>query len=371
MPVTSHVLHGDCRDVLATLDPDSIDAVVTDPPYHLTSIVRRFGSPTAAPAKVGKTGAYARAARGFMGKTWDGGDVAQDPATWAAVARVMKPGAHLMAFSGTRTYHRMACAIEDAGFEIRDQIGWAYGQGFPKSHFVGDGWGTALKPAWEPIVVARKRMSERTVAANVARWGTGAINIGACRVGSDQRENGPASITSMQRKSRVEAGYRHDDGEGPGAPASTVIGRWPANLIHDGSQGVLELFPDSKGQLAAVGPQNGAKISVNAFGNYGPRVDFQPRGDSGSAARFFYCAKASASDRAGSKHPTVKPRALMRYLCRLVTPLGGTVLDPFAGSGTTLYAAQEEGFGAIGIELDPEYFAFIEARLAPRLEAAE
>ena len=145
------ILIGDCVQRMRELPDNSIDSVVCDPPYHLTSIVKRFGADNAAPAKVGKTGAYARASKGFMGQTWDGGDVAFQPETWAEVLRVLKPGGHLVAFSGTRTYHRMAVAIEDAGFEIRDQLAWVYGSGFPKSHNQPGGWGTALKPSWEPM----------------------------------------------------------------------------------------------------------------------------------------------------------------------------------------------------------------------------
>lgn len=217
---------GDCLDVLATLPADSIDACVTDPPYHLTRVVKRFGKPGSAPAQLGTDGAYARASAGFMGKQWDGGDVAFRPETWAEVYRVLKPGAYLLAFGGTRTYHRLAVAIEDAGFEVRDMIAWVYGSGFPKSHNLdGDreGWGTALKPAQEPICVARKPLIG-TVAENVARHGTGAINIDGCRVAG--------APWKAHRATGLAATKYFTDGD-PAVidKAPHDLGRWPANLI--------------------------------------------------------------------------------------------------------------------------------------------
>lgn len=414
---------GDCLEVLKLLPGSSVDSVVTDPPYHLTSIVKRFGSKDAAPAQYGVDGAYARASSGFMGKQWDGGDIAFRVELWAEVLRVLKPGGHLVAFSGTRTYHRMACAIEDAGFEIRDQIGWAYGSGFPKSHDVAksidkaargvphggadptspnhgkfkggcsednargqgfgagpgqfmaeagakvareyvteakawDGWGTALKPAWEPICLARKPLIG-TVAENVLTHGTGALNIDGCRVpaGDNVRfERAPGNVSRENWRK----------GTCVGAAIPVDHGRWPANLVHDGSEEVLAAFPEAPGQLRSVGPANGAKDSVNCYGDFGPREQFNPHGDSGSAARFFYTTKADAEDRLGSKHPTVKPLDLMQWLVRLVTPKGGTVLDPFAGTGTTGEAAWREGMRAILIEREAEY----QADIARRMELA-
>jgi site-specific DNA-methyltransferase (adenine-specific) len=320
---------GDCLDVLASMADATFDSCVTDPPYHLTSIVKRFGAQNAAPAKAGKTGAYKRASAGFMGKQWDGGDIAFRPELWAEVLRVLKPGAHLLAFSGTRTYHRMACAIEDAGFEIRDQIGWAYGSGFPKSHNQkGDwkGWGTALKPAWEPIVLARKPLSEGTVAANVLRWRTGALNIDGCRIGFKDGDTTASGVRAGQGSGHATANsdeHIYHKGLGGVVAPPHAAGRWPANIVHDGSEEVVAAFPDAPGQLAAVGPQHGPKGSINVYGDYGPRDEFNPRKDSGSAARFFYTAKADADDRLGSKHPTVKPLDLMQWLVRLVTPPAG------------------------------------------------
>lgn len=281
------ILIGDMRRRLRDLPDASADSVVCDPPYHLTSIVKRFGSPTAAPAKVGKTGAYARASKGFMGQTWDGGDVAFDPDTWAEVLRVLKPGGHLVAFSGTRTYHRMVCAIEDAGFEVRDQLAWVYGSGFPKSLDVSkqidkaagaeravvgineaavakqnkrptnetqctksapdtvgiitapateaaqqwQGWGTALKPSWEPICLARKPLIG-SVASNVLAHGTGALNIDGCRIEGESTERHTFKV--MTSKGAEGGAYGKQDHEyaereeklGTGSP----LGRWPANL---------------------------------------------------------------------------------------------------------------------------------------------
>ena len=317
------ILHGDCLDVLRGMADNSVDSIVTDPPYGLA----------------------------FMGKRWDY-DV-PSVEIWAECLRVLKPGGHLLAFAGTRTQHRMAVRIEDAGFEIRDLIMWCYGSGFPKSHNLSgawQGWGTALKPALEPITVARKPLSG-TVAANVLQWGTGAINVDGCRVGTE------TTVTVRNGNSGAHGRYGKDDRV---FTRENPPGRWPANLIHDGSDEVTGLFPGD---------------------------------DTGSAARFFYCAKASRSDRDGglaqhlpkprrarkrwqrdqypdrarrctNRHPTVKPTDLMRYLCRLVTPPGGLVLDPFCGSGSTGKAAVQEGFRFIGIEREAEYVEIARARIA-------
>lgn len=361
--------HGDMLQVLPTLAADSFHSCICDPPYHLTSIVKRFGADNAAPAKEGKTGAYKRASAGFMGKKWDGGDIAFRPETWAEVLRVLRPGAHLAAFGGTRTFHRMMCAIEVAGFELRDTLCWLYGSGFPKSHDIGKnveeflGWGTALKPAWEPISLFRKPLERGlTVAANVLKWGTGAINVDACRVGltgsfDDPRLGGNGSWNNR----------RIPDGATVSLPAATLtsspLGRWPANVVHDGSGEVLAAFPDSDGQQGFVGAKHGARPSINTYGDYGARQDTPPRNDVGSAARFFYSAKADAEDRQGSRHPTVKPVDLMRWLVRLTTPQGGTTLDCFAGSGSTGEAAIREGVGCTLIEMTEEYIPDIRRRL--------
>jgi site-specific DNA-methyltransferase (adenine-specific) len=353
------ILIGDMRERLGELAEASVDSCVCDPPYHLTSIVKRFGAASAAPAKVGKTGAYARASRGFMGQTWDGGDVAFDPETWAEVLRVLKPGAHLVAFSGTRTYHRMACAIEDAGFEIRDQLAWTYGSGFPKSHNQPGGWGTALKPAWEPICLARKPLVG-TVAANIAAHGTGALNIDGCRIDGQDGHN---RARPPRAPNKILGGGK---GTNLTASAHNELGRWPANIIHDGSEEVLAGFPTVKsGSLTPEQQERGGWAgTINCYGTAERGGSGSYEANEGSAARFFYCAKATTEERGeGNNHPTVKPVDLMRWLCRLVTPKGGTVLDPFAGSGSTLIAADAEQFNAIGCELSPEYAAIAEQRI--------
>lgn len=574
MPID--IIEGDSREVLTEFADNSIDSCVTDPPYALVSISKRFGAEGAAPAQYGKDGVYARASAGFMGKTWDTGKTAFDPAFWAEVLRVLKPGAHLLAFGGTRTYHRLACAIEDAGFEIRDCIYWHYGSGFPKSHniskrltadgaicscsenvrylrqsvdaadplsggseadlqqgmqgsanrlqkrrppvavqpasddhlrrlrsdeggtasvaeeggeadmlaplqrhpalqrigeaqwehegqeghpavrpeqpgmegrgdlseptrelrlgeirpvpaspdldgsqgrlrdgasagngrvdrapadedgdgassgpsaaqqsevepgaladqpgsqtggvwpvcggcgkpIVPDGLGTALKPATEPICVARKPLAG-TVAENVLVHGTGALNIDGCRVGwpgGKAPEIGTPGWGGPHKKSTAVPGQDGDTVERAGPSG---LGRWPANIIHDGSDEVLAAFPEtiSGAMKREVPGYDGDSVTGFMRGRSGPSNQY---GDSGSASRFFYCAKASKKDRGdGNTHPTVKPTELMRYLCRLVTPPGGTVLDPFMGSGSTGVAAQDEGFSFTGIEADASYF---------------
>lgn len=340
------VVHaGDCLDVMARLPEASVDAIVTDPPYHLTSIVKRFGGAQAAPAKDysgerdGATGAFARVSRGFMGQSWDGGDVAFRPETWAAALRLLKPGGHLVAFAAAKNAHRMICAIEDAGFEVRDALMWLYGSGFPKSLDAGAGRGTALKPAYEPICLARKPLSG-TVAETVLAYGTGALNIDGCRIAGEapsiaRREAGARTgrIGRCGDSRAHERGQFRANADRSAALAEYLkprpgeaLGRWPANVLHDG------------GDEVAAALQN--------------------------AARFFWAPKADAADRVGSRHPTVKPVALMRYLVRLVTPPGGTVLDPFAGTGTTAEAALLEGFAAILIEREADYRADIARRMA-------
>lgn len=403
------IYHGDNLKWLKVIPDNSIDAIVTDPPYGLS----------------------------FMGRKWDY-DV-PPVELWAECLRVLKPGGHLLAFAGTRTQHRMAVRIEDAGFEIRDMIAWVYGSGFPKSldvskaidkaagverEVVGtsstmnqkttpstnamdarplhpeygdripitapatdaarqwDGWGTALKPSFETVTFARKPLAERTVAANVLEWGTGGVNVDGCRVGTEVL---PAQVRGVTRMGTFEGA------DGNKTPERT--GRFPANLIHDGSDEVVELFPVTGPSKAGL---RGADKNGQVYGTYGLNDTVRGHDDQGgSAARFFYCAKASRSEReaglegieprlAGcmnmrndnhaqqngltyapksNHHPTVKPIALMRYLCRLVTPPGGVVLDPFAGSGTTGCAAILEGFGFIGMEREEEYVEIARRRI--------
>jgi site-specific DNA-methyltransferase (adenine-specific) len=338
------VLVGDCREVMRTMADNSVDAIVTDPPYEL----------------------------GFMGKSWDSTGVAYDVTVYQECIRVLKPGGHLLAFGGSRTYHRLAVAIEDAGFQIRDQIMWVYGSGFPKSLNVGkqngcqdwQGWGTALKPAHEPIVMARKPL-DGTVANNVLTHGVGGINIDESRVGMSEIDKAK-SFNNWKPQGYELKESIYEFGTEVVTTEQSQQGRFPANFIHDGSDEVLELFPSVKADE--------------------------------SAARFFYCAKASKKDRneglddmplqrraglvgadrdgelddvserwrtqpAANHHPTVKPTDLMRYLCRLVTPPNGTVLDPFTGSGSTGKAAVLEGFNFVGIEQSAEYAEIAQARI--------
>lgn len=388
---------GDCLDVMPTMDSGYVDAIITDPPYGL----------------------------GFMGKDWDHG--VPGAHFWAEALRVAKPGAHLLAFGGTRTYHRLTCAIEDAGWEIRDCLMWVYGSGFPKSKNLDgdwDGWGTALKPAWEPIILARKPLIG-TVEQNVQQHGTGALNVDGCRV----------PVEDGGRPMREVADFRDGINYSPNslsgrmdgtlkssrAVGSTNVGRWPANLIHDGSDEVLAAFPQAPGQLADASNNSDSTKTQNVYGamkrGNEASADIENDGvvgfkmkpgarrlDLGSAARFFYCAKASKKDRDDgcellddailarscqaqaeaargntvetesgaynkarvrkNNHPTVKPTDLMRYLCRLVTPPGGLILDPFMGSGSTGKAARLDGFRFVGIEKSAEYVEIARARIS-------
>ena len=397
----STVYNGDCLEVMDTIDKCSVDSVVTDPPYHLTSIVKRFGKEDSAPAQFGTDGAFARASKGFMGKEWDGGDIAFQADTWRKCYELLKPGGHLIAFSGSRTYHRMACAIEDAGFEIRDQCIWLYGSGFPKSHNIGDGWGTALKPAHEPMVLARKPLSEKSVSDNVMKHRTGAININECRIQGevkhpntmpdfrDQGEQSKKAIgvdklsfgqTSNAKRKKVVRQARSTDGvwtddnsgmksEGSEFADADPRGRWPSNVMHDGSEQVQDIFP--KTVSTEVSRQRTHK-GIWSAGELVETEQFMPAyGDHGNASRYFYCAKTSKDERKfglggdikANTHPTVKPVELMRYLVRLVTPKGGLVLDPFMGSGSTGMGAREEDFKFIGIEKEREYYEIAKARI--------
>ena len=361
------VLHGDCLAVMPTLDAKSVDAIVCDPPYGLS----------------------------FMGKAWDHG-VPGEP-FWREALRVAKPGAHLVAFGGTRTFHRLTCAIEDAGWEIRDCLSWLYGSGFPKSNN-GPWGGTALKPAWEPIILARKPLVG-TVAKNVAAHGTGALNVDGCRIeGTVQAAAGSFGFGA----GRLD-GYRLGDGR-----TYTISGRWPANVCLD--EDGAKMLDQQTGILSVTGKRSaasrerwtdGVSPMVGANATNAKRTEYA--NDSGGASRFFYCAKASRKEREaglegmpeqmyarsnGAKaaagrgeeyeaadnglnrttkttnhHPTVKPIALMRWLCRLVTPKGGLILDPFCGSGSTGCAAVAEGFRFVGIEREAEYVTIAERRI--------
>jgi site-specific DNA-methyltransferase (adenine-specific) len=417
------LIHGDCKEALKGLEDNSIDSVVTDAPYEL----------------------------GFMGKAWDKSGITYNVDLWREVLRVLKPGGHLLAFGGTRTYHRMACAIEDAGFDVRDQIQWLHGQGFPKSLNIGkevdelqgnerevvgyaksnpdlrdvgriskencgidklsfgqgqgakrqqtaidkgsspyEGWGTALKPANEPICLARKPLSEKTVASNVLKWGTGSLNIDQCRVKTE---------IPQKKWEKPRGGIWTTDSGTTSELIDNQKGRWPANIIHDGSEEVLQYFPDTKSGFMKRGTPRlmSNNPNKNCYGYFNPdTVENDTYGDLGSASRFFYTAKASKSERnfglnefeakkmdlsrkegnpGGdnprnrgvnqrlNNHPTIKPVSLMRYLCRLITPPKGIILDPFMGSGSTGIGAKLEGFSFIGIEKEDEYCKIAEARI--------
>lgn len=463
--MTDFTLHlGDCLETLKTLPDCSVDSVITDPPYGLSQHTPQQVADCLGAWLRGEE--YKPKGKGFMGKSWDAW--VPSPAVWRECLRVLKPGGHLLAFAGTRSMDLMSMAVRLAGFELRDSIGyahdgggapllaWAYGSGFPKSLDVskaidkaagaerevvgsrrtrdlgrngkikGDmlvgkydgsadvsitapatdaarqwqGWGTALKPAWEPIILARKPL-EGTVAENVLKHGTGALNIDGCRVAAERATGWGGSASFKNTHSASASG-----GMSEGDARQTDAGRWPANLIHNGSPTVLRLFPTSNKEATGVvkissGTKSGAGtwtgLGMQAAGktNSGVR-DF---GDAGSTARFFYCAKASKADRndglcgfeekairttydksvrdtsgndtghaRANHHPTVKPADLMRYLCRLVTPPNGTVLDPFTGSGSTGKAAILEGFNFIGCEMQPDYHAIAKARISSAVD---
>ena len=408
--------HGDSLTVLQRFADNSIDSIVTDPPYGLS----------------------------FMGRKWD----YQVPSIelWTEILRVLKPGGYAVAFCGTRTYHRLVVNMEDAGFEIRDQLQWIYGSGFPKSHNLGkaydakiktgksspkamreaamgddykptpgagtpdygnkgnhfgngseiyehkldnkfEGWGTALKPANEPIVLARKPISEKTVIANAIKWGTGGINIDASRVGDEQRTY---DLTMTSGNFETTGG-----GKNTKSGQATVEGRFPANVIHDGSDEVLAGFPNVKSTGGVYKKDGNRDDTSYGVPNKKGADCSKYAGQTGSAARYFYCAKVSKKERnfgldveetpnkrpigtafnneggihtddrikKGNTHPTVKPVALMAYLCKLITPVGGTILDPFNGSGSTGMAAIQEGFSYVGIDLDEEHIKVSDARI--------
>jgi len=318
------VINSDNIAALKSMDSNSIDSCVTDPPYGLK----------------------------FMGKKWDYDVPAVE--LWLEVLRVLKPGGHILAFGGTRTYHRMVVNIEDAGFQIRDQIQWLYGSGFPKSHNLGDGWGTALKPASEPIVMARKPLSEKTVAANVLKWGTGGINVDVCRIGTKE------VLTSgrhIQKKREYPSGYKDVNRK---EFRQNPQGRFPANVLLDEyAAGALD---QQSGAMKGV--YNNTIMKGKPGTRDGSPVLLEQEASKGGASRFFYVAKASRRERGeGNNHPTVKPIRLMEYLCRLITPPEGVILDPFLGSGSTYVAALNLGFKCVGIERNSEYSEIATGRI--------
>ena len=439
--------NGDMLDMREVIEANSIDSIVTDPPYGLTSIVKRFGSDDAKPAGEATDGSFARLSKGFMGKTWDGSGIEYNVEAWRRCYEVLKPGGYLLAFGGSRTFYRIACAIEDAGFEIRDTVMWLYGSGFPKSMALGkaidkkqgneriktgkiihhaqkgvavaeergavgggafgiahdeeetvgtgkwEGWGTAIKPAFEPVIVARKPFKGSCV-DNIIKYGVGGVNIDECRVGDEKHT---VNINDFSNQ--------HGNQWGNGKPIGKlgekeVSGRFPSNVIFT--------YDDNDFEEVCGGLPNGGKngsiskrykMNNQVYGEYGECNTWDAYNDSGSAARYFYCAKASTRDRNegledmisvkcndGRKkaidnafqrgetlrkntHPTVKPTDLMQYLVRLVTPEGGTVLDPFNGSGSTGKAVMYENkdhnknYKYIGIEMTEEYLPIAKARI--------
>jgi DNA modification methylase len=400
------VHHGDCQVVMAAMEQNSVDSIVTDPPYGLST------EPNAAEVLrhwlAGDD--YKHRGNGFMGNSWD--SFVPGPATWREAYRVLKPGGFLLAFFSTRTFDMGAMAVRLAGFEIRDMVEWLYGSGMPKGGS-RDGRGVCLKPGHEPILLARKPF-KGSVAENEAIWGTGALNIDACRIETDEDLNGGAYAENGGRDglpgdTRSAAGQgMWQAGRTVGAPFVQPVGRWPANVIHDGSEEVVSQFPENAGAAApASGPkQAGPSSSVahNGFHGMGDRASAF-HADTGSAARFFYCGKASKSDRdegmehfepekyiqyqtgngesgeASSwsedrnteyrnTHPTVKPEGIMRWLVKLVTPVGGLVLDPFTGSGSTGKAAILESRRFVGIELTDEYVPIAQSRIIAAVKRA-
>jgi site-specific DNA-methyltransferase (adenine-specific) len=439
------LINADCIEAMKAMPDNSVDSIVTDPPYEL----------------------------GFMGKSWDASGIAFNVEVWREALRVIKPGGHLIAFSGSRTYHRMAVAIEDAGFQIRDQIMWVYGSGFPKSHNISkgidkaagaerevvgerrqransanslvpmnasvddveyltapatpaaqqwDGWGTALKPAHEPMVLARKPL-EGTIANNVLTHGVGGLNIDGSRVVADGEnfdnlKSRPIGKLNTRRNDETDEEFDARVGESPEQLAALAklkeLGRFPANFIHDGSDEVVALFPDTKSGAIKPYVRNKENVNVDFLQGTDEVEKSFDYGDSGSAARFFYCAKASKRDRnegldgfevkeirggggrvadgydestkdlkeaarkygavksaKANTHPTVKPTSLMQYLVKLVTPPNGIVLDPFMGSGSTGKACAYEGFDFVGIDQSAEYVAIAQARIDFALAARE
>lgn len=434
------IINDNCLDALDRIEENSIDCIITDPPYGLTTITKRFGKENSAPNQYGKDGSFQRLTKGFMGQEWDGSGIEYNVELWSKALKTLKPGGYLLAFGGTRTFHRIACAIEDAGFEIRDTIMWLYGSGFPKSLNIGlaidkkngcgdrghriavasryhpdgtfepngeylepyeakteigkkwQGWGTALKPAYEPIIVARKPI-EKSVVENVMKYGVGGINIDACRIAfnGDKWNSQKSGVSSraFQSEETTTAG---------GVCEANENGRFPSNVIltYDDTDfnEVCGGFPNTK--AGSIKPhKNNANAIVNKMTSENITSSFN--GDSGSASRYFYCAKASAKDRDDGLnefelqngirvnaprenetlktlprkniHPTVKPTELMQYLIRLVAPKGATIMDIFMGSGSTGKAVAYENkeyqkdYKFIGIELSKEYCEIAKARI--------
>jgi site-specific DNA-methyltransferase (adenine-specific) len=355
---------GDSFEKLDELEENSIGSVVCDPPYGLTSVVKRFGKENSAPAKFGSDGRFSRLSKGFLEKEWDGTGIEQNPEFWMKVLRVLKPGGHLLAFGGTRTHHRLTCAIEDSGFIIRDELCYIYGTGFPKSHTISDGIGTNLKPAFEPIILAQKPISEKSIRENYLKWGTGGINIDDCRI----ELNGEiVPINKLESWSGFGQEIKPDY-----IPTENIKGRWPANLILDEESSKLldeQTGMTKSGNYRKLTRKRKGFMISGSVDNIQEANAPDSYGDFGGASRFFYCAKASKSEKEveidGIKisHPTSKPVQLMEYLVKLVNPKEGIVLDPFLGGGSTGVACKNLGFNFTGIEKEELYYKIAEKRI--------
>lgn len=393
---------GNNIEVLKTMEDNSIDSIVTDPPYEI----------------------------GFMGRNWDASGIAYNVDLWKECLRVLKPGGYLLAFGATRTYHRLVVAIEDSGFEIKNQLGWMFGTGFPKGLNIGkaidekfglerevigkrvfpdgsearatarggiysetsigqsvltapaspeakqwEGWNTGLKPAFEPICMAQKPI-DGTYVDNILKWGVGALNIDGCRIPTVERDDFGRSATRSDGIRSMSRGTSFGDGLKENTQETNPQGRYPSNLIHDGSPEVVECFPEtSSGTLSEHHNRSGGGLNgEDTFAMRDRTGEVAPTyGDSGSASRFFYCAKATKKDRnegIENTHPTVKPTDLMQYLIRLVTPKDGIVLDPFNGSGSTGKACMYEGMRYVGIDINQEYLDISKSRIEYAIENA-
>lgn len=362
------IIQGDCLEKMRELPAESIDAIVTDPPYGLTGASRN-GSPRnndpSTPFRRTRLGE-----RGFMGQVWDA--KVPGPEIWAEALRACKPGAHLAAFGGTRRFHRLMCAIEDAGWILWDTALWLYGEGYPKAK-------NSLKPAWEPIVLGRKPMIG-SLAANLTEHGTGGLDIDGCRIATDDKLRAGTGKTfetlhafeGRGRDGEASAGKVYADKGGtnfamkPGPRGGDARGRWPANVLLDEESAAM--LDKQTGKLTSgVATKTYTPTLEESFALGNKRRNLSPAstiGDSGGASRFFYCSKASRAERGdGNTHPTVKPLDLMQWLCRLIVPAGGTVLDPFMGSGSTGIAALRQGLSFIGIEQDPKWCDVAERRI--------
>lgn len=366
--MTYQILNGNSLELLKTLEDNSIDAIVTDPPYGLSQHSQADIVNALTAWLAGEE--YTHGKKGFMGKAWDA--FVPSPMLFKECYRVLKHGGHILCFAGARTQDLMSLSIRLAGFEMRDACLWLYGSGFPKGQNIAssieklglheeakkwEGWNTQIKPAYEPIIMARKPL-DGTVVNNVLKHGVGGLNIDACRVGSE--------IVKTKEKKKGESFTSVGNGSGfNGCEEETRIGRYPANIILDGSDSVEALFPYVKSGGGVLRPNANKGVCNFSFGSM---PDKEWEGSEGSASRYFYHAKASKRDRdeginGMNPHPTVKATQLMRYLVKLVTPQGGLVLDPFMGSGSTGKACMLEGMRFIGMELSEEYCKIAEARI--------